>query len=176
MPPVCTHFALRFQPYRDRLFGYAVALCRDRDRAADVLHECVVHAMAARQCPESDAAFRSWLFTILRNIWIDQTRASRRRAEFEDQSPEAHAQPVMLESVVINAFAVRQAFERLSHEHREVLALIDIAGFSYEETSSILTIPKGTVMRLSRARRALACLLSDSKFLALPSERTAERK
>jgi RNA polymerase sigma-70 factor (ECF subfamily) len=177
MPIVRSHFERRFQPYHDRLFGYAVALTRDRDRAADLLHECVVRAMAARENPESEAAFRSWLFTILRNIWIDQTRTSRRRAEFEVQHPDELAQPVSLESVVVNAFAVRQAFERLTQDHREVLALVDISGFSYEETGSILSIPKGTVMsRVSRARRALASLLSDSNVFAIPSNRTTERK
>ncbi|GLS41491.1 DNA-directed RNA polymerase sigma-70 factor [Mesorhizobium tianshanense] len=178
MPIVRSRFEERFLPYHDRLFGYGVALSGDRDRAADLLHECVIRAMAARNPPESEAAFRSWLFAILRNIWIDQTRASRRRAEYEARHPEGLVQePVLLESVVVNAFAVRKAFEHLSQQHREVLALVDISGFSYEETGSILSIPKGTVMsRVSRARRALASLLSDTNVVAIPSNRTAERK
>jgi RNA polymerase sigma-70 factor (ECF subfamily) len=178
MAIVRSPFERRFQPYHDRLFGYALALSRDRDHAADLLHECVARAMAAREYPENEAAFRSWLFTILRNIWIDQIRASRRRADFEEQHPDGIAHEVVsLETVVVNAFAVRQAFERLTHEHREVLALVDISGFSYEETGSILCVPKGTVMsRVSRARQALARLLSDSNLLAIPSTRTIVRK
>lgn len=172
-----TAFEKRFAPYHSRLFGYAVALSRDRDLAGDLLQECAVKAMAARETPASEPAYRAWLFTILRNLWIDHIRANRRKADIEDAiSAEGEGRAVSLESVVVNAFAVRQAFQHLSLEHRDVLALIDISGFSYEEAASILSIPRGTVMsRVSRARQALAGLLSDSALVSLPMKRTEKK-
>ena len=173
-----TAFEKRFAPYHSRLFGYAVALSRDRDLAADLLHECVLRAMAARQAPESEPAFRAWLFTILRNLWIDHLRSGRRRADIEEALlVEGAVTPVSLESVVVNAFAVRQAFALLSLDHRDILALVDISGFSYDEAAAILSVPRGTVMsRVSRARQALARLLSDSVVTQLPStKRTVPR-
>jgi len=57
--------------------------------------------------------------------------------------------------------ALREAFRRLSPQHREILALVDLAGFSYQEAAAILAVPIGTVMsRVSRARRALIEALS----------------
>jgi RNA polymerase sigma-70 factor (ECF subfamily) len=157
-----TAFDERLAPYQNRLFGYAMAMTRDRDRAQDLLHDCVARAMSARDCPRDEAAFRAWLFTIMRNTWIDQLRASRRHELATERLADAiGSEPVALEHVVVNAFAVRQAFARLSHEHRDVLALIDISGFSYQEAADILAVPRGTVMsRVSRARQALAGLLA----------------
>lgn len=61
-----------------------------------------------------------------------------------------------LSAVVVNQLAVRQAFDELRAPHREILALIDIAGFGYAELADILGVPKGTVMsRVSRARQEL---------------------
>ncbi len=74
-----------------------------------------------------------------------------------------------LESVVVNRLAVRTAFMTLSREHRDVLALVDIAGFSYEETAEMVGVPRGTVMsRVSRARQNLARLLAAPQITAFP--------
>jgi RNA polymerase sigma-70 factor (ECF subfamily) len=51
---------------------------------------------------------------------------------------------------------VHRAFDQLSEEHREILALVDIEELTYEEAGAVLDIPIGTVRsRLSRARAAL---------------------
>lgn len=164
-------FDQRFRPLGDRLFGYAVALTRDREQAADLFQDCVVRAMSARDVPDNDRAFRAWLFTVMRNLWTDRLRAHRRITNMHSQIVEdnQHEVPVPLEAVVVNRLAVREAFACLSLEHRDVLALIDIAGFGYEETAEMLAIPKGTVMsRVSRARQALIALLSDERIAELP--------
>lgn len=167
----------RLEPYHARLFAYAVALSRDRDGAQDIFQECVLRALDARSVPEAEPAFRAWLFAILRNIWIDQSRSRRRKAEIED---EFHAdlvpQPVSLETVLVDAFAVRQAFARLSVEHREILALVDLSGFSYEEAANLIAVPKGTVMsRVSRARHSLAALLAEGNVVKLAPRREGRK-
>lgn len=164
-----SRFEERFEKYQTRLYSYAVAMTGDRDGARDLLHDCVARAVAARSQPADEPAFRAWLFKIMRHLWIDQVRAMRRRSSIAEVLSDATFDPpVALESVVVNAFAVRQAFELLSSEHREVLALVDIAGFSYEDTANMLGIPRGTVMsRVSRARQALARLLSDHEVSAI---------
>ncbi|HEY5720359.1 MAG TPA: sigma factor-like helix-turn-helix DNA-binding protein, partial [Gammaproteobacteria bacterium] len=51
---------------------------------------------------------------------------------------------------------------RLGAEHREVLVLVDMAGFSYQDTAELLEVPIGTVMsRVSRARRRLLQALEE---------------
>ncbi|HHZ08200.1 MAG TPA: RNA polymerase sigma factor [Rhizobiales bacterium] len=158
-------FEERFRRCQNRLMGYAVVLSRDREMARDLVHDCVARALDAPALPGSEQAFRAWLFTTLRNLWIDRVRGDRHRAALAESLVVISAQasvPVSLESALVNAFAVRQAFERLAHDHRDVLALVDISGFSYEETAQVLDIPAGTVMsRVSRARQAQAALLSE---------------
>jgi RNA polymerase sigma-70 factor (ECF subfamily) len=168
-----TRFEARFAPYQQRLFGFAVAMTGDRDRARDLLHDCVARAAAARERPADEPAFRAWLFTIMRNLWIDQLRAEERRSRAAETLSDAMAlMPVSLESMVVETFAVRQAFELLSHDHREVLALVDISGFSYQEAADLLSVPRGTVMsRISRARQALAGLLADDGSNVVPLAR-----
>src|SRR5690606_1440747 len=118
-----TRFETRFARYQQRLYGFAVAMTGDRDRARDLLHDCVLRAASARERPVNEPAFRAWLFTIMRNLWIDQHRAAERQSRMLETLSDAV--PVSLDSMAVESFAVRQAFELLSHDHREVLALVD---------------------------------------------------
>lgn len=167
---------------KNKLHGYACALARDHDQAADLTQECIVRAIASHNVPREERAFRGWLFRILRNIWIDRLRARERRGESHcdpdhgTARAQASGAPRMMEDVVVNHLAVRQAFVKLSKDHRDVLALVDIGGFSYQEVAEFLDIPRGTVMsRVSRARLALAALLSDRRIASLDMVRETTR-
>lgn len=162
------------QDVKQNLYGYALALTRDSELAADLLQDSVVRAMSSRRIPNDERAFRTWLFTILRNRWIDQVRAGQRRSEVHADLEHADGEgPVTVsEDSVVNRILVRQAFFKLSKDHRDVLAVVDIGGFSYEEASAILNVPRGTVMsRVSRARAALSRLVGDLQVVPFPSSR-----
>lgn len=163
--------------FRRNLFGYACALCDDVASAEDLYQDALVRAMAARDVPSPPDAFRRWMFRVLRNLWIDRMRARRREAEMlldHDIAESVPAASTGGEETVLNRLLVRHAFMRLCKVHRDVLALVDIGGFSYEETASLLDVPKGTVMsRVSRARAALSRELlaentPNSQVVALP--------
>lgn len=160
---------------RRRLFGYACALSPDIASAEDLYQDAVLRAMSARKVPEDPAAFRVWLFRLLRNLWIDRLRASGRLPDLTQEDMLDAASEQTPEDTVVNRLAVRQAFMTLSKPHRDVLALVDIAGFSYAEAAEILDTPNGTIMsRISRARNILAQRLSeDDKVVALPRSRQA---
>ena len=67
-----------------------------------------------------------------------------------------------IRTLACNLLEVRDAFLRLSAEHREVLLLVAIEGLRYEEAAEILELPLGTVRsRLSRARQALRDALQE---------------
>lgn len=156
---------------RDAMYGYAVALTRDRDVAADLMQDCVVRAFSARSVPSHAVAVRPWMFAILRNLWLDRLRALKTATRHSDacRDLEACDAPVSMESVVVNVLAVRQAMQLLSDEHRDILGLVDIAGFSYREAADILSVPHGTVMsRVARARMAMCELLSDDRVTPFP--------
>ena len=161
---------------RRRLFGYACALSRRIEDAEDLYQDAIVRAMGARSVPRDSVAFRVWMFRLIRNLWIDRLRRDSRQSGFIDSEAEAEAQPAPGdEESLVDVLLVRQAFLRLSKDHRDVLALVDIAGFSYDETAELLETPRGTVMsRISRARAALAAQLRQSNVVPFP--RQVERR
>jgi RNA polymerase sigma-70 factor (ECF subfamily) len=138
-----------------RLYGYAVSLTSDGERARDLVQQCAVQALSAARRPDEAPAIRAWLFRILRNIWIDGRR--------HDALPPPVAVPAEelraawhFDDSLIAGLTVRQGLDRLEPAQREIIELVDIAGFSYAEAGDVLGIPLGTVMsRLSRARLAL---------------------
>ena len=60
--------------YLDGLFGYAMALTRNSFEAEDLVQETYVRAMEAMGRLRQDSNIKAWLFTILRNIWLNQVR------------------------------------------------------------------------------------------------------
>ncbi len=161
----------RFEHYLGRLHGYAVAMSRDSEVAADLVQDCVVRVLKARKIPVDEAAYRAWLFTIVRNLWRDHLRSTKRLQLVEPlELTQGEIPPASYEASIVNVVAVRQAFENLTDEHRDILALVDVAEFSYEECAKMLDIPKGTVMsRISRGRAALADLLNENNVIAMSS-------
>ncbi|MFN4098351.1 MAG: RNA polymerase sigma factor [Pararhodobacter sp.] len=165
--------------FRRNLFSYSCALCTQKAAAEDLYHDALVRALSAKSVPTEAVAFRVWMFRLLRNLWIDALRADA-RAQTHAQSEQAGDGDgrwmTGADDAVVNRLAVRQAFMQLGKDHRDVLALVDIGGFSYEETGMLLAIPKGTVMsRVARARAALARALADDQVIAFPPRRKAGR-
>ncbi|MCC5969313.1 MAG: RNA polymerase sigma factor [Pararhodobacter sp.] len=158
--------------FRRNLFGYACALTTDTARAEDLYQDALVRAMAARSVPAEQISFRVWMFRLLRNLWIDSLRARKRRIALMDEQAGVDCDDRFTtggEERVVNQMAVRQAFMQLSKDHRDVLALVDIGGFSYDEAATLLDVPRGTIMsRVSRARSALACQLAEGPVVGLP--------
>ncbi|HCL67116.1 MAG TPA: RNA polymerase sigma factor [Rhizobium sp.] len=148
-----------------RLTGYAFALTRDRDKAGDLIQNAIVRAMESRKVPNDDAAFRAWITRIVRNLWIDDHRTQLRQDAWMSRShPDGADIPSDLpsEDLILNRMVIRQAFFALGADHRDVLALVDIAGFSYDEAAKLLDVNRGTIMsRVSRARERLLRQLSD---------------
>lgn len=107
------------------------------------------------------ARLRSWLFSILNNLFLMRLRHGPRRNaampidDFAD-SLAASAPPDDRDT----AIDLARAMGKLSLEHRQILLLINLDGCSYQEVAEVLSIPIGTVMsRLARARQRLRALL-----------------
>lgn len=138
------------------LFGFAVALVHDEDRARDLVQDTAVKAISARDVPVDDIAFRVWLFRILRNAFVDQTRRDRVKYVEPDELEARAGGDGWVEERQITVLAVRNGYAKLSEAHRNVLALVDVAGMSYAQAAEILDVPAGTIMsRVARARSNL---------------------
>lgn len=138
-----------------RLFGYALSLTRDRDKAADVLQQSALKALASGQAPVEEKAMVAWLFKIVRNVWIDTCRHEAVRRKDQEVCEIQYALWTYDDRIIAD-LTVRQGLQRIDISYQEIIELVDIQGFRYAEAAEILGVAEGTVMsRLSRARLAL---------------------
>ena len=147
----------RLEAYLKRLFGYAYSLTNDRDQSEDLVQECALKALSAKRVPRDEPAYRAWLFRILRNAFIDRVRHDKNLLRaMETEPPDNLVEYFSGEERFVSVLAVKEEMKKLAPLHREIIALIDIAGLRYGEAAESLGIPVGTVMsRISRARATL---------------------
>ena len=105
----------------------------------------------------------SWMFRIVRTVFIDETRRRKRRSTADDTELDFVGFDARIHEGMQARFdlaVVRAELGRMSEEHRAVLALVTLDGMSYQEAADTLGVPIGTVMsRLARARKRLAQVL-----------------
>lgn len=147
------------------LRAYARMLTHDRANADDLVQACLERAIDKVETFEPGTNLKGWLFTILRNLYInDRRRAARWEsdsdpADMEDLFPAAASQT---NSLAMQEFV--DAFQRLKEEERSLLLMVAVEGCSYEFTAETLGVPVGTVRsRLSRARGHLRQLLGEGE-------------
>lgn len=160
------------EPHLDGLFGYAYALTQHQHDAQDLVQICAMKMLSAKHVPTIEPDLQRWLYRVLKNAFIDQHRAAVRRSSqpFDDETNYNLQDLYQPDRTMINQLTVWQAMRSLSVEHREIVALIDIAGFNYSEASNLLAVPAGTVMsRLSRARKSLLVTITRDEKVASAS-------
>jgi RNA polymerase sigma-70 factor, ECF subfamily len=165
----CPDFKVTALEHINALYGFAVALTRNGGEAEDLVQETYLRAVRAYQARATDGDLKAWLFTIMRNIWLNQIRHARSGPRFVELSSEEESRPAWAprpNDPYVTLIAkmereeVRVAIESLPVRYREVIILRDLEGFSYQEIALILGCPAGTVMsRLGRARERLRLLL-----------------
>jgi len=146
-----------------RLRRFAHTLSRDAADADDLTQATVERALRSRAQWQPGTRLDSWLYRIMRNLWIDTARARARKQKHEAPEDEALAVGEDLREALDSSLELKRAMaamERLPDEQREVVALILVEGFGYREVSDMLGLPIGTVSsRLVRGRMALVEML-----------------
>uniref|UniRef100_UPI0030F38E3E sigma-70 family RNA polymerase sigma factor n=1 Tax=Nocardioides sp. GXZ039 TaxID=3136018 RepID=UPI0030F38E3E len=152
-----------YHEHAGALWGFCLHLTgHDRARAEDVAQETMLRAWRnADVLQESKGSVRSWLFTVARNIVIDEWRSRRGLREF------ATADPPLVEVTdgtdeLLLSWVVADALRQLSDDHRAVLVECYYRGRSVAEAAARLDIPEGTVKsRTHYALRALRLILEE---------------
>lgn len=145
-----------------RLRAFARSLAQNRHAADDLVQETCEKALRNLDGFTPGTRLDSWLFRIMRNVFIDQTRARRRLEPIEDAPDSALMGEDGRETTLsrLQYQAVERAMAALPEDQRAVLMLVCVEGLRYREAALALDIPEGTVMsRLARARRALAAMI-----------------
>jgi RNA polymerase sigma-70 factor, ECF subfamily len=179
------HTRIDFNKYLDGLYGYAVVLSRNRTEAEDLVQETCLRALRSIRQLRPDGNVKSWLFTILRNIWLNQVRHRRTAPEMIELDSEkngasdpadAAQDPHALYASRVEQEQVRAAIQQLPVEFREIIILREYEELSYQEIAAVLSCPPGTVMsRLARARSRLRDLLP-AEFLGAQPKDADEKK
>ncbi len=145
---------------RDRLYRIAWSWCHDSHQADDLVQETLARALARIDSLREEGRLQVWLTQILANLYRDQFRRAAPETGLDSDDLPGHDDPEQAANRTQLIARTREAIERLSDEQRQVLTLIDVAGFSYADTAIVLDVPVGTVMsRLSRARRRMREIL-----------------
>ncbi len=154
--------------FLDALYGAALRLTRNADRAQDLVQDTYLKAIRARRSFADGTNLKAWLFTILQNTWRNRQRdGARSRVDFDSEVVERSAEGAttpragqetpesLLLRETLNA-DLQAALDGLAETFREVVWLRDVDELTYQEIADVLDIPIGTVMsRLSRGRRQL---------------------
>lgn len=157
--PEAAMMRVLYDEHAAALWRYALRLTGDRARAEDVVQETLLRAWRHPEVTaDADRSARAWLFTVARNMIIDERRSARFRNEASDPVPDDVADRASSDEVdaALNRILVGTALAQLSDEHRAVVRRAYYQGWTTAQISADLGIPEGTVKsRLHYAIRAL---------------------
>jgi RNA polymerase sigma-70 factor (ECF subfamily) len=155
-----------------KLRAFAISLCRDVDRADDLVQETLVKAWSSFDQFEPGTSLDGWLWTILRNKFYTEHRKRRREVEDVEGCYSGRLAAAPTQEARLDFADFRKALAQLRIEQREALLLVTAEGFSYEEAARICACNIGTIKsRVNRARTRLAELLAIEPICELGPDR-----
>ena len=159
----------------DQVYSVARHLAGGRDEAEDLVQETYARAFRSWRSFQPGTNLRAWLLRILTNLNIDRGRRQQRAPQMQPLEANDYFLYDKLAHDDGGATDEDRVVERLSqddivsalsavpHDFRDVIVLVDLGDFSYQDAAQILDIPIGTVMsRLHRGRRILKRELAES--------------
>ena len=158
----------------DQVYRVARHLVGSREEADDLMQETYARAFRSWRSFSPGTNLRAWLLRILTNLNIDRGRRQQRTPEMQpleegdyflyNKLEESAGQSLDEERVLerLSQDSIVHALSAVPHNFRDVLVLVDIGDFSYQDAAQILDVPVGTVMsRLHRGRRILKTQLAE---------------
>ena len=141
-----------------RLRRYARALLRGGEEADDLVQDCLERAWSRAHLWRPDSDLRAWLFSIMHNLYVNRVRRQARRPATGALGPgEEHADPrAPGQDRAMGLRDLEIGLAELPPEQREVLLMVCLEEWSYQQVAEILGLTIGTVMsRLHRARERM---------------------
>jgi RNA polymerase sigma factor (sigma-70 family) len=132
---------------------YAATLLRGRQEVDNLVYDCLVCALDHPHTRRDDDDVRTWLFALMRNLFIRQTRRKRLR---DQPASTSYLSPKSRRNDEKESDDILDALRRLPEEQRSVLFLVSVEDLTYGAVAQVLKIPLGTVMsHLARGRGRL---------------------
>jgi RNA polymerase sigma-70 factor (ECF subfamily) len=141
------------------VYRFVLRIVRHAQTAEDVTQDAFVKAYLALPRFRWRAKFSTWLFGIAHNCAVDAIRTSARQQRLLAAATTERAPPDPSLRLMLN-----DALDTLPDDLRRAFTLVEVFGFSYNEASTILDWPIGTLKsRMHRARRQLVDALTDEE-------------
>jgi RNA polymerase sigma-70 factor (ECF subfamily) len=168
-----------FERYEKRIFYFILRSVKDRERAEELAQDVFLRVIDSIDSFQQTASFKSWLFTIARNICIDHARRQKHRktrslqehvSQAADDDREWLELVVDIEAASGNSEVARaefrssleQALAELPDEQRRTFLLRESEGLKYREIAEIEDVSENTVKsRMRYALQTLQAHLSD---------------
>jgi len=147
-----------------RLRRFAAGLARDLAAGDDLCQATIERALKARDQWTEGTRLDSWIYRIMRNIWIDETRARGRwQKTFAEEEAGLDVGAPAEQEARVELGLIDRALARLPDEQREAILLVMVEGYGYREAADIIGCPIGTLTsRLIRGRDALQTMLGEA--------------
>lgn len=137
------------------VYRFVLHIVRHPETAEDVTQDAFLNAYRSLPRFRWRAKFSTWLFGIARNCAVDAIRAASRQRRVVPEAERAPPDPAM-------RVAIWGAIDDLPPEMREAFIVLEVFGFTYNEASTIMGVPAGTLKsRMHRTRRLLVDALSE---------------
>ncbi|MBI1266225.1 MAG: sigma-70 family RNA polymerase sigma factor [Cryomorphaceae bacterium] len=153
--------------HRDFLQGFAYNFTRDHEDANDLIQDTFLKALRYKDNFREGTNIKGWLFTIMRNIFINNYKRKKFQNTITDSTDNLYylnaSQDMRYDGVTgkIDEKDIRSAIGDLGNDFRVPFTMF-IEGYHYDEISEKLSIPMGTVKsRIFHARKKLMTQLAD---------------
>ena len=160
-------FKQRVLGLQSNLLSFAYQLTTDKDQARDLLQDTTLKALDNEEKYVDNVNFKGWIFTIMRNIFINNYRQTVRKATVIDQTEDLYHLNISQDSGIASpegSYAVKEitkALEDFSDDYRIPFNMY-VAGYKYNEIADKMGLPLGTVKsRIFFARKRLRDQLQD---------------
>ena len=166
-------FEMLIECYQQKVYNIALRMLGNKEDASDIAQEVFIKVYKSIGGFKEEASLSTWIYRIATNVCLDELRKRKKtkivsidstiqleESEVSMQMPDERPQPDELLTQKELKQEVQKAINNLKEEHKTVIILRDINGYSYEEIAKILDCTLGTVKsRINRARNALKSIL-----------------
>lgn len=156
-----TAFQENLTKLQDNLLNFAYKLTSNRDDAYDLLQDTTLKALDNEDKYADNTNFKGWVFTIMRNLFINNYRRNARAATIVDTTDNLYHLNLSQESGLespedsYGAKEITSAIAEFSDEYRIPFSM-HVAGYKYSEIAEEMDLPLGTVKsRIFFARKKL---------------------
>ena len=160
-------FQARLVALQTNLLNFAYILTSNRDDAYDLLQDTTLKALDNEEKYSENTNFKGWVFTIMRNIFINNYRRTIRSATMLDGTDDLYFLNLPQESGLAspeNSYAVSEINDVISsfEDGYRIPLSMPLSGYKYAEIARQMNLPVGTVKsRIYYARKRLRVLLKD---------------